>query len=546
MGEPLEPGNMGAINQGNQSGSVSNEILVNQSHEELRAAPRPDLVAKYQLFDKMVNPPKDVVYHPCGSDDVSPSVVFPNSRVIYVELDEQAVNALQKGGFEAHHASALEYDPGDVDILIMLNPAISPEAPAVHVREGGYVVCNDYHATATTLRKNSDFQLKGLIRMTKDKGLTYDTDHPENYWTEVDSDEEFRNASFDFASADYASAANVVEALTGKRENVLVEYRRIIAEEIERERQENALTLAEHPELAGSLSDSNVGVIILNHGEKQFILSTRLPRKKGTVDDLFVFERVTKAQPQTDQTVIVENPILAKEEKLQNTGESLYPNVQLAIDDLKRIVSESAKTIDIPHTSHGEPILPFEIMQKWFDEEGFGNNIRGTYHNADTYIYFKSCNIIRKEEDIDQAIATARHLTKMGAIHPKSQWGIYKTRDDVYQLFVVSPKLEPWLLNKELLGEYDSRPNRPMQDESHLLAWYKKIDPNFVPGQPIPENSLLYHLNWTEASNHNNWGWDVEGEIFPIDVEVLDPSRVSKDREPWKPKVYNTALSDLI
>jgi hypothetical protein len=85
-----------------------------------------------------------------------------------------------------------------------------------------------------------------------------------------------------------------------------------------------------------------------------------------------------------------------------------------------------------------------------------------------------------------------------------------------------------------------------MQDESHLLAWYKKIDPNFVPGQPIPENSLLYHLNWTEASNHNNWGWDVEGEIFPIDVEVLDPSRVSKDREPWKPKVYNTALSDLI
>src|ERR1035437_2277782 len=175
MGEPPESdNNIGVINQGGQLRPVSNEMLVNQPREELKAEARPDLVAKYQLFDKMVNPSKSVVYHPCGSDDVSPSVAFPNSRVIYVEQDEQAVVALQKGGFEAHHASALEYDPSDVDILIMLNPQISPTIPASHVKESGYVVCNDYHATATALRTNPDLQLRGLIRVAKDKGLIYD------------------------------------------------------------------------------------------------------------------------------------------------------------------------------------------------------------------------------------------------------------------------------------------------------------------------------------------------------------------------------------
>lgn len=241
--------------------------------------------------------------------------------------------------------------------------------------------------------------------------------------------------------------------------------------------------------------------------------------------------------------------------EVRKIGEPLYPQVQRAMDnlkritlesDLKRITSDPRQPTDIPHTPLGEPILSPDMVQQWVKEEGFGNGKRNTYHNPDTYLYIKGCNIVENEADTDQTIATARHLTSLGAIHPESQWGVYKVGDK-YQMFVVSPKLEPWLLDEDLSGEYDNRPNRPMPDQSHLQAWFKRIDHNFVPGQPIPEDSLLYHLNWTEASNYDNWGWDARGEMFPVDVEVLHPSKpFFKDREPWKPKNIDLEDIDLI
>lgn len=264
-----------------------------QTPREVKAEVHPDLLAKYQLFDREVHPAKGVVYHPCGANDCSPSMAFPDSKVVYVELDEQAVKALQKEGFEAHYASALEYDPGDVNILIMLNPQIPPTVPATHVTEGGHVICNNYHATATAMRDNPDFQLRGLIRVAKGRGLLYDTDHPEEYWKEIDTEEEFANAPFDWGAVNYAMAGGVVEAFTGKRENVLVEYKKII----EQAREQNAKMLTEHPEWADLLGDTDKkDVLMLNHEGQQHVISARFPRKKGTVDDLFVFERVPKPQ----------------------------------------------------------------------------------------------------------------------------------------------------------------------------------------------------------------------------------------------------------
>lgn len=266
-----------------------------QAAKEIKAEFNPDLVKKYQLFDQMAHPPKKVIYHPAGANDVSPSVAFPDSRVIYVEIDKKAVEALQKEGHEAHQASALEYDPGDVDILIMRNPTISAAVPASHVVKGGYVISNDYHGTATEIKKDTDFQLRGLIRNTKDRGLIYDTENIEDYWKEIETEEEFKNATFGWGTVNYAGAAQVVETVTGKKDNVLAEYKKIITEARERQRQKNILMLKKHPEMADFIADSEKeDVLMFNRGGTQLTLLTRLPHKKGTVDDLFVFERVAK------------------------------------------------------------------------------------------------------------------------------------------------------------------------------------------------------------------------------------------------------------
>lgn len=259
----------------------------------IEAEPNPDLVAKYSLFRERFKPKADVVYHPCGANDVSPSVAFADSRVIYVDIDDKSVEALKKGGFEAHTASALEFDPGDVDILIMLNPTIPPDVPSSHVVENGFVLSNDYHGTASSLHRNEQYQLRAMVRTSKGGELMLDTENLEDYWREIDTEEVFQNAPFDWGAANYAMVVPVVEAVTGKKENILAEYKKIIATAREEQRQKNTQTLAEHPEWAESMVDPDKSdVLMFNHGGRQFVLATTLPRKKGTVDDIFVFQKV--------------------------------------------------------------------------------------------------------------------------------------------------------------------------------------------------------------------------------------------------------------
>lgn len=214
-------------------------------------------------------------------------------------------------------------------------------------------------------------------------------------------------------------------------------------------------------------------------------------------------------------------------------AQPLYPSIQRSMENLARVVGESQEAARIQRTDAGEPILVPSILNEWAAEEGFVHRTRGTYHNEDTYLYVKGCNMVEKKEDIDGALGVARHLTSLGAIHPESRWGVYEIPNG-YQLFVVSPELEPRLLNKKLEGAYAGRP-QPEADLSHVEDWFKRIDPRFVPKQPIPEDSLLHHLSWAEASHADNWGWDSTGALYPVDVEVIHPTLPTyKNYEPWK------------
>lgn len=220
--------------------------------------------------------------------------------------------------------------------------------------------------------------------------------------------------------------------------------------------------------------------------------------------------------------------------ELEHKDTDLYPEVQQTMDDLGEILEDYEETSEVERTPSGEPILPNEVIDKWLEKEGYGHKKAGTFNNESTFVYFKTCNLVDNKEEIDSTLAMARQLTGQGAIHPESQWVVKKDADK-YLLVVVSPKLEAWNISDEMDGKYDDKSDRPSHDNSHLLRWFKRIDPTFTPDQPIPEDSLLHHFNWQEATNPDNWGWDATGTLFPIDVEVLIPSEQGhKNYEPWK------------
>lgn len=188
--------------------------------QEIIPHPRHDLVAAYQTFQDALHPEVGVIYHPCNGDDISPSVVFPKSRVIYAEWDgheatdssaHRNVVALKDAGYEAHFIDAKVFNPGPVDIVILRNPTISSYGPVSHLKPGGYALVNNYHGNASELHKKDDeFELVGIVHnRTPDKEPILDTISPELYWERVETDEELQ------ASPDYPALVFMTKAQTG-------------------------------------------------------------------------------------------------------------------------------------------------------------------------------------------------------------------------------------------------------------------------------------------------------------------------------------------
>ena len=227
----------------------------------------PDLVEMYSVFRDAFQPKADVVYHPCCATDSSPSAAFPDSRVIFVDLDEQSIGGMKAIGLEAYTADATTFDPGPVDVLILLNPAMDYEEPASHLIAGGYALVNNYHGTANDFYRDPDFELLAIIdNRTPDGKPAVDRDHPDQYWELVETDEEFRS------SPAYEAIAFLVEKRTGISNLDLHQYKQAINEALD--------------ESPSPLKMD--GYLIFPGGG---MMPAFLPTKKGASDDFFVFRR---------------------------------------------------------------------------------------------------------------------------------------------------------------------------------------------------------------------------------------------------------------
>ncbi len=246
-----------------------------------------ELVESFNTFKEYFHPKSDVVYYPSCGIDVSIAHAFPESKIIFVDTDDDVIRSLKKAGYEARQVSSQEFIPETpVDILLLLNPATSPNKPIEVVIENGYVLCNDYHATASELRSHEELKLVAMVRKNDEGKLFIDTE-PEGYWEEIDTDEEFQNAPFSWGAADYDEAKIILEQLGLPTNNVVVEYKKLI----EQTKEENSKRRQKGNE-DDNLSDLLMIVDEKNPGQP-IILDDRLPSKKGTVDDLFVYQKVT-------------------------------------------------------------------------------------------------------------------------------------------------------------------------------------------------------------------------------------------------------------
>lgn len=264
---------------------------------ELKLESTENLIRSFDLFKNNFHPKADLIYYPCSGPDISITKSFPESKIVFLDQQEETINTLQEAGFEAVKESAQNFKlKVKADIMLLYNPQISPAGTMFeNLNQKGYLICNDYHHTASLVKKRNDFELKGIIRRDKNN-LILDTENLEDYWKDIDSEEEFKNAPSSWGGVNYQFAKRIVEKTTGKTENILEEYKKIIKLAKEATRKENERFFAENPDFnKNMMPDENSNPLMWNieSGEQHMVI-TELPKKKGTVDDTFIFLKKEK------------------------------------------------------------------------------------------------------------------------------------------------------------------------------------------------------------------------------------------------------------
>lgn len=133
--------------------------------EDQRLDDAPEREKAFNVFFDTFHPKLNVIYYPGPDFDASPSKTqaFNNSKIVYVDHNEYAIKALKKAGYDAYLADSGNFDPGKVDLLLLLN--FYDEQTLKYVSENGYVICNKHWAGGIfpDMLKREDFDFVGAL-----------------------------------------------------------------------------------------------------------------------------------------------------------------------------------------------------------------------------------------------------------------------------------------------------------------------------------------------------------------------------------------------
>ncbi len=239
------------------------------------------LIESFNLFQLEIPGNYENIYVPCCATDISPSISFSGSRVIYVDTDKKAINSILKNGGEAYCGNAITFKiPGDkeADVVVIFNPQIGGYQLTRNLKKDGYLLCNDYHGTATEFfSKIGEFELIGIIYNT-DNGIILDKANPQEYWEEVDTDEDWKKFKFSWGGdiETYNNGKEFVERVLGRPSNNIIGDYKMIRNDIDKYM----------PIIIEKDIGDNYGGATIYYEPKN------LPKKKGKCDDTFIFKKI--------------------------------------------------------------------------------------------------------------------------------------------------------------------------------------------------------------------------------------------------------------
>ncbi|MFH1670032.1 MAG: hypothetical protein ABIA92_00405 [Patescibacteria group bacterium] len=187
----------------------SGDDQITTENTELSVEPNAseNLAKRYDAISAHMGQKPGRIFYPCCEGDVTPSKAFPDSMVTYVDMTREIIEKLIAKNYDAHWGKVpsgreeiqSESDSSDApnfipdeeyDLLILLNPQIGVSGVVEWVRNGGYVLCNNYHNTAEEMNERGEFT--SIAVMPDSDSIEVDTSELRDYFKLVASDEEYQ------------------------------------------------------------------------------------------------------------------------------------------------------------------------------------------------------------------------------------------------------------------------------------------------------------------------------------------------------------------
>jgi hypothetical protein len=170
-------------------------------------------------------------------------------------------------------------------------------------------------------------------------------------------------------------------------------------------------------------------------------------------------------------------------------------------------------------------------------EAGYITGQRGTFQSDkdDSYLYDKPQYLLSSEDELQRSLDLLEYFRVVGIFHPGARWGTYRRDGSMLQIYTLMPELEgcsnltaiaegrqKFIRKAEHQSSIDWYTDLLTREDSHVLEWFRRLDPDFDPYSKMIDNGLVFLLNPSEASHTDNWGWDKEsGRLYPVDMEVV-------------------------
>ncbi|HLL60526.1 MAG TPA: hypothetical protein VK338_02320 [Candidatus Nitrosocosmicus sp.] len=138
-----------------------------------------DVVKTLKAYASTFGDP-ELIYFPGPHTEISPSLAFtkPNQKVIYVDKDPVPVKVLKDAGYNAVVADATkrDFNPGEVDLLILKNALSETDTPSHFVKRGGHVIAEKSWNDNVTpiLERQRNLKLVGVYNREQNTFITSD------------------------------------------------------------------------------------------------------------------------------------------------------------------------------------------------------------------------------------------------------------------------------------------------------------------------------------------------------------------------------------